>query len=91
MKANTTKNITSVIMIAIVSLPMALAILASAEAAGVNENAVLVLLLTLSSAVLSVVNGFGRRTIKAVSLSPARDSSRRTANVRWSARSNSDA
>jgi uncharacterized membrane protein YqaE (UPF0057 family) len=73
MKANTTKIVTSVVMIAIVFPPMALALQVGVKTAGMNENGVLLLLLTLSSAVLSVINGFGRHTSKAVSLSAARN------------------
>lgn len=91
MKANTTKNITSVVMIAIVFLLMTQAIPVGVEKAGLNENGVLLLLLTLTSAVLSGINGFGRRTTKAVSLSRASKSVGQSQNVRWSARSNSDA
>jgi len=58
-------------MIAIVSLLMTQTILVRVETAGISENAVLLLLLTLSSAVLSGINGFGRRAIKAASLSAA--------------------
>ena len=72
MKANTTKNVSSVVMIAIVSLLMTQTILVGVQTAEINEDGVLLLLLTLSSAVLSGINGFGRRTTKAVSLSPAR-------------------
>lgn len=71
MKANTTKNLTSVVMIAIASLLMTQAILVRVQTAGISENAVLLLLLSISSAVLSGINGFGRRTIKAASLSAA--------------------
>lgn len=72
MKANTTKNVSSVVMIAIVSLLMTQTILVGVQTAEINEDGVLLLLLTLSSAVLSGINGFGRRTTKAVALSPAR-------------------
>lgn len=73
MKTNTTKNVTSVVMIAIVSLLMMQAILVGVQTAEVSENGLLLLLLTVSSAVLSGINGFGRR-IEAVSLSAARES-----------------
>jgi hypothetical protein len=62
MKANTTKNLASVVMLVILSPFLALAILVSIKTAGIRDNEVLLLLLTLSSAVLSGINGFGRRT-----------------------------
>lgn len=74
MKANTAKNITSVVMIAIVVLLMTQTILVGVQTAWINENGVLLLLLMFSSAVLSGINGFGRRTSKAVSLSAVRRS-----------------
>jgi hypothetical protein len=62
MKANTTRNLASVVMLVILSPFLALAILVSIQTAGISDNEVLLLLLTLSSAVLSGINGFGRRT-----------------------------
>jgi len=76
MKANTTKNLASVVTLAILSPFLALAILASIQTAGIRNNDVLLLLLTLLSAVLSGINGFGRRTATAVPLSPAKTKSR---------------
>ena len=66
MKANTTKNLTSAVMLAILSPFLALAILVSIKTAGIQNNEVLLLMLTLLSAVLSGINGFGRRTATAV-------------------------
>ena len=66
MKANTTKNLTSAVMLAILSPFLALAILVSITTAGIQNNEVLLLMLTLLSAVLSGINGFGRRTARAV-------------------------
>lgn len=68
MKANTTRNLTSVVMLVILSPFLALATLVSIKTAGIRDNEVLLLLLTLSSAVLSGINGFGRRTVKSVPL-----------------------
>ena len=68
MKANTTRNLTSVVMLVILSPLLALATLVSIKTAGIRDNEVLLLLLTLSSAVLSGINGFGRRTVKPVPL-----------------------
>ena len=65
MKANTTKNLASVVMLVILSPFLALAILVSIQAAGIKDNEVLLLLLTLLSAVLSGISGFGRRTSSA--------------------------
>jgi hypothetical protein len=76
MKANTTKNLTSAVMLVVLSPFLALAMLVSIKTAGIRNNEVLLLLLTLSSAVLSGINGFGRRTATAVQLSPAQAKSR---------------
>ena len=76
MKANTTKNLASVVMLVVLSPFLALAMLVSIETAGIKDNTVLLLLLTLSSAVLSGINGFGRRTATAVQLAPAKMRSR---------------
>jgi len=75
MKTNTTTNIASAVMLAILSPVLALAILVSIQTAGIRNNELLLLLLTLSSAVLSGINGFGRRTATAVQLSPAKGKS----------------
>lgn len=75
MKANTTKNLASVVTLAILSPFLALAILASIKTAGIGNNDVLLLMLTLLSAVLSGINGFGRRTATAVQLSPVKTKS----------------
>ena len=89
MKANTAKNLTSVVMLAVLSPFLALAILVSIETAGIKDNEVVLLLLTLSSAVLSGVNGFGRRTHKAIPLSTAKASV--NARINLSARSSNNA
>ena len=75
MKANTTRNVTSVLMLVILSPFLALAILVSIKTAGLQNNEALLLVLTLLSAVLSGINGFGRRTATAVQLSPAKTKS----------------
>jgi hypothetical protein len=72
MKSNTTKNLASVVMLVILSPILALAILVSIQTAGIRDNEVLLLLLTLASAVLSGVNGFGRRTASSIPLSTVR-------------------
>ncbi len=76
MKANTTKNLASVATLLILSPFLALAILASIKTAGIRNNDALLLMLTLLSAVLSGINGFGRRTVTAVQLSPVKTRSR---------------
>jgi hypothetical protein len=76
MKTNTTKNLASVVALAILSPFLALSILVSIKTAGIRNNDMLLLMLTLLSAVLSGINGFGRRTAKAVQLSPVKTESR---------------
>ena len=72
MKSNTTRNLASVVMLVILSPFLALAILVSIKTAGIRDNELLLLLLTLSSAVLSGINGFGRRTAMSLPLSSVR-------------------
>ncbi len=84
MKANTTRNVTSAVMLVILSPVLALAMLVSIQSAGIGGNGLLLLLLTLSSAVLSGVNGFGRRTSATIPL-PS------TARFQLSARSSNNA
>ncbi|MFN2533400.1 MAG: hypothetical protein ABR555_19115 [Pyrinomonadaceae bacterium] len=71
MKRKTTTNLASVAIITVVSPLLALAILAAVRTAGGNNNDLLLLLLTLASFTVSGINGFGRRTIKAISVSTA--------------------
>lgn len=89
MKANTTTNLTSVVMLVVVTPFLALAILVSIKTAGINNNEVLLLLLTLSSAVLSGINGFGRRTSTAIPFSTAKTV--RGTRIHLSARSSNNA
>jgi hypothetical protein len=95
MKTNKPKNVASVAMIAILSPFLILAILVSVRTAGVLENDVLLVLLTLSSAVLSGINGFGRRTTRAIPLPAAHSKSaidsHSQANIRWSVRPSTNA
>src|SRR5215203_926836 len=93
MKANTTRNVTSVVMLVILSPFLALAILVSIKTAGIRDNEVLLLLLTLSSAVLSGINGFGRRTSTTVPLSTVQSSGDHPsqARIHLSARSSNNA
>ena len=76
MKAKTTTNLASVVMLAVLTPFLALAILVSIKTLGIRNNEALLLVLTLISAVLSGINGFGRRTATAVQLSPAKTKSR---------------
>lgn len=58
-------------MLVVLSPFLALAMLVSINTAGIRDNYVLLALLTLFSAVLSGINGFGRRTAQVVQLSSA--------------------
>ena len=71
MKTNTKTNLASVVMLVILSRILPLALLVSIETLAIRNNEALLLVLTLLSAVLSGINGFGRRTATAVQLSPA--------------------
>ncbi len=88
MKANTTRNVTSAVMLVIFTPFLALAILISIKTAGIRDNEMLLLMLTLSSAVLSGINGFGRRTPTTVPLTTAQTSGNR---LHLSARSSNNA
>jgi hypothetical protein len=76
-------------MLVILSPFLALAILISIKTAGIKNNEVLLVMLTLSSAVLSGINGFGRRTSKTVPLATAETVS--AARLHLSARSSNNA
>jgi hypothetical protein len=89
MKANITTNLASVVMLAVLTPFLALAILVSIKTAGIRNNDVLLLLLMLSSAVLSGINGFGRRTSAAVPFSTAKTVS--DSRLHLSARSSNNA
>lgn len=94
MKTNTAKNLASAAMLVILSPFLALAILVSIKTAGIAENNVLLLLLTLSAAVLSGINGFGRRTAQLAPLSPAKKASvgaESGESVHWSPRPSTNA
>jgi len=94
MKTNTAKNLASAAMLVILSPFLALAILVSIKTAGIAENNVLLLLLTLSAAVLSGINGFGRRTAQLAPLSPAKKASvdaQSGEGVHWSPRPSTNA
>jgi hypothetical protein len=91
MKTNTTTNVASAVMLIILSPLLALAILVSIQTAGMRNNELLLLLLTLSSAVLSGINGFGRRTARAIQLSPAKARSVGTQRITFAGTSSNNA
>ena len=62
MKTNTTKNLASAAMLVVLSPILMLAVLVSVKNEGIVGNDMLLLLLTLTGAVLTGINGFGRRT-----------------------------
>jgi hypothetical protein len=94
MKSKTT-NLASAAMLVVLSPVLALALLVSVKTAGIKGNEVLLLLLTLFSAVLSGINGFGRRTGKAVRLHSAgggsSDGGHNHRRIHWSTRTRTNA
>jgi hypothetical protein len=84
MKTNTTKNLASAVMFILIAPFLALTMLLSVKTSGVVGNEMLLLLLVLSGAVLSGINGFGRRTAKAIPLSPAQEKGLKRHNLSWS-------
>jgi len=92
MKAKTTRNLTSAVMLVVLSPVLVLAMLVSIKTVGIMDN-VLLVLLTLSGAVLSGINGFGRRTSTTVPLSTAnvRGDGPSQARIDLSARSSNNA
>ena len=93
MKANTTRNVTSAVMLLVISPFLALAMLVSIKTVGIKDNYVLLVLLTLLSAVFSGINGFGRRTSTTVPLTTAnaRGANPSQARIEMSARSSNNA
>ena len=69
MKALTTKEIVSLAVIAITAPVLALGVVLAARVMVAAGNELLLLALILCGAVVSGINGFGRRTVKAESLS----------------------
>lgn len=69
MKATTPREFGSLVAIAVIAPVLALAVMEGARAMVAGGNEVLLLALTLCGAVVSGVNGFGRRTVKAESRS----------------------
>jgi hypothetical protein len=72
MKALTTKELVSLAVIAITAPVLALGVVLAAGVMVSAGNGPLLLLLTLCGAVVSGVNGFGRRTVRAESQSRSR-------------------
>ena len=64
MKTQTTKNLASAGILVLLSPVLLLAIIVSVKNSGVVGNDNLLLLLTLTGAVVTGINGFGRRTPK---------------------------
>ena len=64
MKVITTKELVSLVGIAVAAPVLALAVVVGAHSVGVAANELFLLALALGGAVLSGVNGFGRRTVK---------------------------
>lgn len=77
-KKLTTSEFVSLAVIAIAAPVLALAIVVSARASAMAENDLLLFALTLCGAVVSGINGFGRRTIKARSHSSRRHEESKT-------------
>ena len=69
MKAFTTKEFVSLAVIVITAPVLALGVVLAASAAVAGGNELLLLALTLCGAVVSGINGFGRRTVKVQSQS----------------------
>jgi hypothetical protein len=90
MKTITTKKVANVGMLVLITPFLALAMIVSVRSAGVVENDVLLVLLTLSGAVLSGINGFGRRTAKALPLQE-KSAGRSSHSLPWSTRPSTNA
>ena len=69
MKALTTKEVVSLAVIAITAPVLALGIVLAARVMVAAGNELMLLALTLCGAVVSGINGFGRRTVRAESQS----------------------
>jgi hypothetical protein len=94
MKTNTTKNLASAAMIVVLSPILILAALVSVRNEGVIGNDMLLLLLTLTGAVLTSINGFGRRTTQSPPMTqPVKSESGTNShkNVTWSSHQRTNA
>jgi hypothetical protein len=90
MKTITTKKIATAVMFLLLTPFLALAMIVSVRSMGVIENDVLLVLLTLSGAVLSGINGFGRRTTQALPIQE-KSAGRSSHNLPWSTRPSTNA
>jgi hypothetical protein len=71
MRVFTTKDVVSLAVIAITAPVLALAVVLAARVMVAAGNELMLLALTLCGAVVSGINGFGRRTVRAESQSPS--------------------
>jgi hypothetical protein len=69
MKAFTTKEFISLAVVVVTASVLGLGVVLAASATGAAGNELLLLTLTLCGAVVSGINGFGRRTVRANSRS----------------------
>jgi hypothetical protein len=69
MKAFTTKEFISLAVVVVTASVLGLGVVLAASATGAAGNELLLLTLTLCGAVVSGINGFGRRTVRAKSRS----------------------
>lgn len=74
MKEITTKEVISLVGIAVTAPILALAILVSARRAAVADYDLLLVVLSVCGAVMSGLNGFGRRTTKTATFDKGRKS-----------------
>ena len=92
MKTNTTKNLASAAMLVVLSPVLILAILVSVKTEGFVGNDMLLLLLTLTGAVLTGINGFGRLTTQPVPQPVKAESGAEVhKNITWSTRHRTNA
>lgn len=94
MKTQTTKNLASAGILVLLSPVLLLAITVSVKNSGVVGNDTLLLLMTLTGAVVTGINGFGRRTAKVapVATRPAKLAGGQSdRGISWSSRHSSNA
>jgi hypothetical protein len=94
MKTNTTQNLASAAMIVVLSPILILAAIVSVRNEGVVGNDMLLLLLTLTGAVLTGINGFGRRTTQSPAMTqPVKSESGNNSHksITWSSRHRTNA
>lgn len=94
MKTNTTKNLASAAMVVVLSPILILAALVSVRNESVIGNDLILLLLTLTGAVLTGINGFGRRTTQSLPMTqPVKSESGANSHksITWSSRHRTNA